>query len=185
MNVLLIEDSAAFAVPMQQELQALGHQFTWIVGAQRLENGRIVGIQANPSADPMGDAWDGDDNRLIEIDPTSFDVVLCDGGLCGPVNDGEKFVEFLKGFDIPCIAITGGGAGNPRLLQAGAVDALPKEFVVLALRSGKLNLARVSRMHAASLALATFCSALRLQVLQTRSSGHPLTLGYPILDRCA
>jgi DNA-binding response OmpR family regulator len=188
MNVLLIEDSAAFAGPIQQELAARGHDFTWIVGAQRLENGRIVGIRANPSADPMGDVWDGDTARFIDIDPTKFDIALCDGGLCGPVNDGVKFVVFLSALNIPCIAITGGGAGNRRLLDAGAIDGLPKEFVVLALRSGELNLRKIISTHASSLALQEFCSGLRQQFLQSRNTGNKLSLGYPILDgldRCA
>jgi hypothetical protein len=188
MNVLLIEDSAAFAGPIQQELAARGHDFTWIVGAQRLENGRIVGILANPSADPMGDAWDGDIARLIDIDPTQFDIALCDGGLCGPVNDGVDLVGFLSALSVPCIAITGGGAGNRRLLDAGAIDGLPKEFVVLALRSGELNFRKIIRAHASSLALQEFCSGLRQQILQTRNTGHKLSLGYPYLDgldRCA
>lgn len=186
MNVLLIEDSAAFAVPIQQELTARGHDSTWIVGAQRLENGRIIGILANPSADPMGDAFDGDVSRLVEIDPTEFDIALCDGGLCGPVDDGVQFVQFLTALQIPCIAITGGGAGNKRLTEAGAVDGLPKEFVVLALRSGKLNLYQSLRSLATSLALKTFCDGLRQQVLNKHSAGGTkLLLGIPLLDRCA
>jgi CheY-like chemotaxis protein len=187
MNVLLIEDTAAFAIPIQQELALRGIDYTWIVGAQRLENGRIVGISANPSADPMGDSWDGDESRLIDIDPTKFDIVLSDGGLCGPVNDGVQFVEFLSAMDIPCIAITGGGAGNKRLLEAGAVDGLPKEFVLLALRSGKLNLGRFVRAHSPSLALQSYCKALREQVMQHHNNpdSEKIATGYPLLDRCA
>lgn len=185
MNVLLIEDSAAFAIPMQKELEALGHSYTWIVGAYRLENGRIVGIRANPSAEPLGDEWDNDMSRLIDIDPTSFDVALCDGGLCGPVCEGTKFVDYLSHYDIPCVAITGGGAGNACLIEAGAVDALPKEYVVLALRNGQLDLTRLVRTHTASLTLATFCSTLRLQIQQSRAAGQKMALGYPVLDKCS
>ena len=147
MKVLLIEDSAAFAGPIKQELAARGYDSTWIVGAQRLENGRIVGILPNPSADPMEDSWDGNLARLIDIDPTNFDIALSDGGLCGPVKDGVDFVRFLSALNIPSIAITGGGAGNGRLIDAGASDGLPKEFVVLALRSGQLNLAEINCTH--------------------------------------
>lgn len=184
MNVLLIEDSAAFAIPIQQELAARGHDYTWIVGAQRLENGRIVGIRPNPSADPMGDAFDGDVSRLIEIDPTEFDIALSDGGLCGPVDDGYQFVKFLTALQVPCIAITGGGAGNARLIEAGAVDGLQKEFVVLALRSGKLNLYQSVRSLATSLTLKSFCDGLRQQILN-KTAGKKILLGYPLLDRCA
>jgi len=185
MNVLLIEDSAAFAIPIQQELAKRGHVYTWIVGAQRLENGRIVGIRANPSADPMGDAFDGDVSRLVEIDPTQFDIALCDGGLCGPVNDGVKFVAFLTKLNVPCIAITGGGAGNDRLFEAGAIDGLQKEFVVLALRTGKLNLCESAGSLATSIALKSYCDGLRQQVLERRTSGNRLVLGIPLLDKCA
>lgn len=184
MNVLLIEDSAAFAIPIQQELAARGHDYTWIVGAQRLENGRIVGIRPNPSADPLGDAFDGDESRLVEIDPTEFDIALSDGGLCGPVDDGYQFVKFLTALHVPCIAITGGGAGNARLIEAGAVDGLQKEFVVLALRSGKLNLYQSVRSLATSLTLKCFCDDLRQQILN-KTSGKKILLGYPLLDRCA
>jgi hypothetical protein len=184
MRVLLIEDSAAFAGPIQLELAARGCDFTWIVGAQRLENGRIVGILPNPSADPYEESFDGDSSRLIDIDPLDYDIALCDGGLCGPVKDGLQFVGFLSALKVPCIAITGGGAGNPRLLQAGAVDGLPKEYVVLALRSGNLNLAKTIRTHASSAALQKFCSGLRKRILN-RPKGTQVSLGYPILDRCA
>jgi hypothetical protein len=185
MNVLLIEDSSAFAIPIQQELAQCGHDYTWIVGAQRLENGRIVGIRANPSADPMGDAFDGDITRLVEIEPRDFDIALCDGNLCGPVNDGFKFVEFLTAMDVPCIAITGGGAGNKYLNKAGAIDGLQKEFVVLALRSGTLNLQQCICSSTTSEALKAYCDGLRQQYFDGRTSGNKLVLGIPLLDGAA
>lgn len=185
MNVLLIEDSSAFAIPIQQELARCGHDYTWIVGAQRLENGRIVGIRANPAADPMGDAFDGDVTRLIEIDPSVFDIALCDGELCGPVKDGIKLVEFITAMHTPCIAITGGGTGNKCLFKAGAVDGLPKEFVVLALRSGNLNLQQFVCSSSTSPALKAYCDGLRQQYHDGRASGQRLVLGIPFFDGAA
>jgi hypothetical protein len=186
MNVLLIEDSNAFAIPIQQELAQCGHSCTWIVGAQRLENGRIVGIRANPSADPMGDDFDGDASRLIEIDPTQFDIALCDGELCKPVSQGSKFVQFLTAMHVPCIAITGGGTGNKLLKEAGAIDGLQKEFVVLALRSGTLNLQQCATCSVASSpTLKSYCDGLRQQYFDARKSGQKLVLGIPLLDGAA
>lgn len=185
MNVLLIEDSAAFAIPIQQELASRGHNSTWIVGAQRLESGCIVGILPDPSADPLGDAYEGDVSRLVEIDPSQYDIALCDGGLCGPVKDGVSFVKYLTALNVPCIAITGGGAGNNCLLDVGAVDGLPKEFVVLALRSNRLNLCDYVQLAASSLPLRAYCDSLRKQMLSGRSSGSKLMLGIPYFDKCA
>lgn len=186
MNVLLIEDSAGFAIPMIRELEAKGHVITWIVGAERLENSRIIGIIANPSAGPLDESWDGDRSRLIEIDARQFDVALCDGGLVGPVNDGIDFVAYLSKLSVPCICITGGGAGNQRLLEAGAVAGLPKEFVVLAIKSGKLNFNTLLRRQTVfATSLQSYCSGVRAKFLKSRSNGTKFSLGYPELDRCA
>jgi len=140
MNILLIEDMAGMAIPMQKELLAQGHTVTWIVGAARVEADKIVGIRASKGLRGLAeDTWNGESKRLITIDLATIDVALIDGGLIKPVSSGADYARALSAFGIPCVSITGGGAGAGFMSEAGCCAALPKEFVLLALRATVLD----------------------------------------------
>jgi hypothetical protein len=183
MKILLIEDMAGFATPIAQELQAQGHQVTWIIGATRIELNGLTGILASRDAQPMEDSWSGESDRLIEVAFEDFDCALVDGGLIGPCSSGAGFVEALTRFGVPCVSITGGGAGIKLLADSGAVAGLPKEFVVLALRHGTLDVSQAkSNALALERTLSGFCQEMRSQMQQVRKGGQRFVTGYPALD---
>ncbi len=184
MRVLLIEDMAGFAQPIQLVLQDHGHHVTSIIGAERLDKDHILGIVASTSAQPTQDSWDGDRARLIKLNASDFDIALVDGGLIGPVNDGVDFVRYLTSREVPCIAITCGGAGNERLLQVGAVGGLPKEFLVRALKDGYLDLEEARRKDSPSAfaMLPMHFASARARARQCRSCGEKFLWGYPLFD---
>lgn len=136
MRMLLVEDMAGFGLPIKKELEARGHTVTWIIGAQQLQTEKLIGILADKNASPMEDSWSGDLTRLVEVDLSGFKLAFVDGGLIGPVHDGAAIIPTLVANRIVCVAISGGGAGNQSLLNAGARFGIPKELVLLALRTG-------------------------------------------------
>lgn len=144
MKILLIEDMAGFAVPMRQQLEARGHEVTWIIGAESVGADRLKGILASKDAAPLTDQWDGESSRLVEVVYSDFALALVDGGLIGPVDSGATIVKALAKAGVPAIGISGGGAGNPPLIEAGAITGLPKEHVVLALKEEVLVPAEVA-----------------------------------------
>lgn len=184
MNILLIEDAAGFAVPIQQALEARGHKVTWFVGATSVGKGRLVGILASPNAEPFEDTFDGDESRLKDVNLADFDLALVDGGLIGPVNAGTVFVAALAEAKVPSIAISGGGAGNPPLIASGAVAGVPKEYVVRAVEGGHLDI-KLPLKAPKRLAkrLESFTCELRSKVLEARQQGERLDLGYPALAK--
>lgn len=181
MNILLIEDSAGFAIPIKEQLEARGHTVTWIIGAASIADGHARGIVTGPEANPFSDEWrEGETDRLIDVDLRGFDAALVDGGLVGPVNKGEVFVRALTTLGVPCIAITGGGAGNPVLQSAGAQAGVPKEFVLWSIRDGAMDLANLKREPArVARRLLTKAVALRRKAALAAKSGRPFDFGYP------
>jgi len=110
-----------------------------------------------------------------------------DGGLIGPVNSGVPFVKALTQAGLPVVGISGGGAGNPPLLAAGAYVGLPKEFVVLALKGGVLVPAEVAKdkdQHRLSSRFDCFVHEMRGKADEARQAGKKLDYGYPVLQ-CA
>lgn len=182
MKILLIEDMAGFADPMRQQLEARGHQVTWIVGAEKLGTKRLKGILAGKNRTPLTDEWDGDTSRLIEVVFNDFELALVDGGLIGPVDSGAKIVKALTKAGLPAIAITGAGAGNPLLIAAGALAGLPKEFVVLAINADVLVLAQVvhdNDQERLSSRFDCFVQEMRGKAAEARQSGSKFDFGYP------
>lgn len=187
MKILLIEDMAGFAGPMRQQLEACGHQVTWIIGAESIGADRLKGILASKDAEPMSDKWDGDSSRLIEVVFGDFELALVDGGLIGPVDSGEPIVKALSQAGIPTVAISGGGAGNPVLIKAGAVVGMPKEFVVLALKDAVLvpeELAKDKDQERLSSRFDCFVREMREKAAAAKKAGGKFDFGYPVLN-CA
>lgn len=185
MKILLIEDTAGFADPMRQQLEARGHQVTWIIGAKTLGAKRLTGILAGKNATPLEDKWDDDSSRLVEVVYSDFELALVDGGLIGPVNSGEPIVKALTKAGLPAIAITGGGTGNPVLIAAGALAGLPKEFVVLAIKGDVLVPADVVKdpdKERLSTRLDCFAQEMRGKAAQARKAGDKFEFGYPAFD---
>lgn len=182
MRILLIEDMAGFAKPIQEFLEAAGHAVTWVTGATRLDATSLTGILASPDADPLTDNWDGDASRLVAVDLAGFELALVDGGLIGPVKDGAEIVPHLVAQGITCVAISGGGAGNPRLTAAGASAALPKELVILALRHSRLNpMELLQEPDRAAASLRAFVERLHTLADRMRKHGRRLDYGFPVL----
>lgn len=187
MKILLIEDMAGFADPMRQQLEARGHEVTWIIGAESVGADRLKGILAGKDATPMSDQWDGDSSRLIEVVYSNFELALVDGGLIGPVKSGEPIVKALTHAGIPSIAITGGGAGTALLVAAGAVAGLPKELVVLAIKGDALVPAHVvsdTDQERLSSRFERFVRETREKAGQVKQAGGKFDYGYPVLS-CA
>lgn len=183
MNILLIEDMAGFAQPIKACLEAMGHGVTWIIGAKELKANQVVGILASRRAQPMDDSWDGDASRLVTVELGDIDLALVDGGLIGPIKNGWDIVPTLVANGIVCVAISGGGGGNPELEKAGARLSVPKELVVRALKDGVLDL-RKALVRPATVArrLRAFTTGLRSQLLGARKCGGRINLGFPILN---
>jgi len=182
MKVLLIEDSPCFARPIKGALEAAGHAVTWIIGAERVEAHQVIGILPGHDAPPTVDSWDGDASRLVAVGLSDIDFALIDGGLAGPVKCGADIIPTLVDSGILCAGISGAGAANPLLTEAGARLALPKEYVVLALRAGVLNLPAASEQpEQVAEALRQFTDELRSRHFQSRKGGQRLDLGYPDL----
>ena len=178
MNILLIEDQAGFAEPIKEFLQACGHIVTWIIGAHRLEPSRVIGIIPSANPDPREDSWNGDYSRLVTVDLAGFKLAFVDGGLVGTIKSGWDIVPTLTAHGIICIAISGGGASSPTFLKAGASIALPKELVVLALRSGNLNPKEaVENPELIASRLPTYIAGLR----SAQGRHEPLDYGFPKL----
>lgn len=187
MNILLIEDMAGFADPMRQQLEARGHQVTWIIGATEVHADRLTGILASKDASPMSDQWDGDTARLVEVVFRDFELALVDGGLIGPVKDGVAFVKALTQAGLTAIGISGGGAGNPPLIAEGAIAGLPKELVVLALKHDVLQPLEVvtdKDQKRLSSRFSCFVQQMRGKADEARQAGQKFDYGYPVLS-CA
>jgi hypothetical protein len=183
MNILLVEDSSGFALPIKTELEARGYLVVWVIGAVRVLDSKLVGILAHPGAQPFSDSWDNDSSRLDEVNLREVNLALVDGGLVGPINSGEAIVPHLVANKILCIAITGGGAGNTVLMSAGAHMGLPKEFVVVALRKGALNPAvAIKRPKVAARRLVAFTAKMRSRLVRSNARGRRIALGIPVLD---
>jgi len=188
MKILLIEDMAGFADPIRQQLEARGHTVTWIIGANTVSADRLQGILVGNDATPMNDTWDGDASRLVEVVYSDFDLALSDGGLIGTVNSGAPIVNALSKFGIPCIGITGGGAGNRLLTENGAIAGVPKEFVLLALQADLLpSEQNLTDKDFTSLAtrLDSFTQQTREKAEQARKAGEKFHYGYPVLESCS
>ncbi|MBA3856696.1 MAG: hypothetical protein C0507_07265 [Cyanobacteria bacterium PR.3.49] len=185
MKILLIEDTAGFADPMRQQLEARGHQVTWIIGAKTLGADRLTGILAGKDATPLEDKWDDDSSRLIEVVFSDFELALVDGGLIGPVDSGEPIVKALTKAGLPAIAITGGGTGNPVLIAAGALAGLPKEFVVLAIKGDVLvpaDIVKDQDKERLSSQFKCFVQEMKVKAGEARKSGGKFEFGYPAFD---
>ncbi|HEY9787049.1 MAG TPA: hypothetical protein V6D17_16775 [Candidatus Obscuribacterales bacterium] len=182
MKILLIEDMAGFAVPIRQALEARGHAVVWIIGATRVDEDKVIGILASPDAQPLNDSWNGDGSRLIEVTLADFELALVDGGLIGPVNSGVPFVSALSRIGVPAICITGGGAGNPPLIAAGASCGLPKEHVLLSIVEDLLPPPRPRQgLKRYAKRLSRFSQELRRKAEAARQRKEKFDYGYQAL----
>jgi hypothetical protein len=181
MNILLVEDMTAFGQPIKEQLERAGHQVTWIIGATCAIAEKVIGILPSPDAAPLVDSWNGDPSRLVALDLAGLDCALVDGGLIGPVNSGTRIIPALVQNKIVCVAISGGGAGNPGLIEAGASLGLPKEHVLLALRAGVLNpVDVVSKTQVVARRMPNYVEMLHGLAEQARAAGRRFDYGFVI-----
>lgn len=184
MNVLVVEDMPGFARPLCEELQSTGHVATWIVSATCVQESSLIGILGSRVTQDLDtDTWSGEQERLSEIPFNTIDVAFIDGQLLEPVSSGEVFAQALNEFGIPCISITGGGAGAATMSEAGCCAGLPKEYVLLALRSGCLSIEQfVSDPGATAEQLTCFTRTTREAHLEVRRMGEKFITHFPVLD---
>ena len=189
MKILLVEDMAGFARPIRDELQSHGYEVTWIIGAARIEQDRIVGIVASANVDGLEqDQWNGEPERLIDVPIASIDFALLDGDVIGPIAKGEEFAKHLTARGIRWISITGGGAGAEVMAQAGCIASIAKQFVILSVRKEALVPERViSRRSVSRIAtsLQHFNQQMKQDYCAARAEHRGFTTGFPILDRAA
>lgn len=114
MNVLLIEDNCAKATEIVNAVQAAGHTCNWVTGM----------LQVGEEATAILPSGNTGTIRLRE-----YEVALVDGCLVGELY-GWDIVPSLVRCGVICIGISGGGDFNPKLRQAGARLACPKERVI-------------------------------------------------------
>jgi hypothetical protein len=184
MNILLIEDMPGFARHIVKELQSQGHNVTWIVGAERVDGDYLIGILPTAGLDGFDfDVWNGETERLITVDFTTVEVALVDGGLIKPVDSGADFARPLSSFGVPCVSITGGGAGAQPMAEAGCCAALPKEYVLLALRRGVLDFDKLQRAPLlVAQALLDFTESSRSQQHQAYQGKSRFFTGFSVVD---
>jgi hypothetical protein len=185
MNILLIEDMAGLAIPMEKELQALGHSVTWIVGAQTVGTDYIVGIRASEGLKGLErDTWTEDQqDRLVLVDLVTIDVAMIDGELIKPVSSGADYARALSACGIPCVSITGGNAGAKFMSEAGCCAALAKEYVLLGLRAGALDFDQLrSDPQGAAKAIESFCATTRAAHFKAHADKVKFVVGFPVFD---
>jgi hypothetical protein len=188
MNILLIEDMAGLAIPMEKELQALGHSVTWIVGAQTVGTDYIVGIRASEGLEGLdADTWTEDQkDRLVLVDLATVDFALIDGGLIKPIDCGAVYARAISACGIPCVSITGAGAGAKFMSEAGCCAALSKEYVLLALRAEVVDFDQLrSDPQSAAQAMLSFIETTRAAHRQMNAQNIKFVSGFPVLDKCA
>ncbi len=182
MRILLIEDMPGFGRPVKAFLESQGHAVTWIIGAYQLQNSRLTGILANPNAGPMDDNWDNDMSRLIAVDLSQIEFALVDGGLSGPINRGEDIIPTLIANGITTVAISG-GAGNEQLMPAGPHAGVPKEFLLLALRTPLLNPQTVrNNPDGVQQDLQAFAVRMRAAYAEAHGRGEKFDTGFECLQ---
>ena len=147
LNVLVIEDAQGFRRPIVRELESHGiTKVTRISGVESLSPDHILGIKPGKNAKPFEDTYDGNQARIVDLRAHEYHVAMVDGDFLGSVKTGTRVVPELKRSGVPVvIAISGGGAGNPPLLKAGADLGVPKEFVKPLIHEGKLDLLELAR----------------------------------------
>jgi CheY-like chemotaxis protein len=177
MNILLIEDMAGFAEPIQAQLEALGHSVTWVIGVERIEGSRLTGILRGPDATALTDEFNGEPERLVQVDLSQIQLALVDGDFFGMKN-GDVVIPHLVRNNIVCVAISAGG-GNASLLKAGAQVALSKEFVMVALRSKQFDPDLALRIpETVNRRLAAYTAVVRAEAFSTKNFDY----GYPGLS---
>ncbi|HEY9772664.1 MAG TPA: hypothetical protein V6C81_02520 [Planktothrix sp.] len=185
MNILLVEDMPGFGRHILEQLQSEGHNVTWVVGAQHVDGDYLIGIAPSQEHDEFdSDSWDNEPDRLVTVDFTTVEIALLDGGLIKPVVSGGDFARPLSAFGVPCISITGGGAGAQPMADAGCCAALPKELVLLALRQGVLDFDKLRRAPlAVAQALIDFTESQRSLKFAASKQRSRFFTGFPVLDR--
>jgi hypothetical protein len=184
MRILIVEDMPGFAIPLAEELQLHGHEVAWIIGATNIRSNILVGIRSEQTKQDLEPAaWSRKPEHLVEIPFHAVDWALVDGELAKPLTSGESFARALSNFGIPCISITGGGAGTDSMTEAGCCGGLPKEYALIALRTGSLSFARngVER-HQTREELAQFTSRTRESHLAARKHRQKFITHFAVLD---
>jgi hypothetical protein len=174
MNILLIEDMAGFGQPIQAHLEALGHSVTWVIGVESIAGSRLTGILCGPDATALTDEYNGEPERLVQVDLSQIQLALVDGDFFG-LKNGDVVVPHLVRNNIVCVAISAGG-GNASLLKAGARVALSKEYVVVSLRSKQFDPELAVRIpETVNRRLAAYTALVRAEILSTPNFDY----GYP------
>lgn len=122
MKVLIIEDFEPIALGMQKIFTDRGHQCDCIIGVRSFQP--FIGVAL--------------DKQDIAIDPSEYDVVLCDFELVGKIR-GPAIVHDLTARGIPCVAMSSVDSCNDEMVANGALMGFFKLTVLAALIEGDLT----------------------------------------------
>lgn len=133
MKVLIIEDAEFMALAIKDALSAQGHEVDWVIGVRSFSP--FLGI--------------GEQKQNIELDPTAYDVVLCDGQLPG-ANQGPDIVANLAARGVKCIGMSSDWDLNNKMVQSGAAAASLKVCIFAAIAEAVLTMEIVQQPQALS-----------------------------------
>lgn len=126
MKVLIVEDAEFIAKGIRDALSAQGNEVDWIIGVRSFQP--FLGINESKQDIPM--------------DPSSYDVVLCDGQTFGP-NEGPAIVQHLASIGITCVGISSTPDYNQAMVQNGAVMGFLKVVAFAAIVEDVLTMQSV------------------------------------------
>jgi hypothetical protein len=182
-TTLIVEDCAMFARPIATTLEAQNHKAAWFVGITYVDKDKIVGITPGPKRTPRKDFFDGEPDRLCQIETKKVGVCLIDGNLVSKSLDGCQIARLIAEQQIAGIAITFAGAGNKPLLAAGALMGLPKELVVKAILQGLLPEEVLKDRDAAAVKLAAFVAQLTQERVEASKGKRDFDFGFPLEEK--
>jgi len=121
MRILIVEDAACIALPMQATLSQQGHQVDWISGVRSFEP--FIGITEDKQ----------DVKHDVPVnDASGYDLALVDGQLLGKI-EGPAVVSFLSSKGVTCVAISSKHDFNADMVRNGAAVGFIKHALFAAL----------------------------------------------------
>ena len=121
MRILIVEDAACMALPMQTTLSQQGHQVDWISGVRTFTP--FIGITEDKQ----------EVRHDIPVnDVSGYDLALVDGQLLGKI-EGPAIVSFLSSRGVTCVAISSKHDFNADMVRSGATAGFIKQCLFAAL----------------------------------------------------
>lgn len=131
MKILIIEDAVEVARVFESVFVAAGHEVVCVVGFLGLSPPIAIGVDKQP----------------LPLDFSRFDFAFCDGQLedkDGKVDkqiEGKDVVRRLVACNVTCFGMSTIGSFNDAMCEAGALLALNKVIMMMAVLSGRIDIA--------------------------------------------